>query len=65
MVDISMVQTLVVFNGEDNEGRKLSYESQLRTFRGASLVIGPHGSGVRAYNFLKICESSYGGSYKV
>ncbi len=51
-----MVQALVVFNGEDNEGRKLSYESQLRVFRGANLVIGPHGSGTRANIIFNVCE---------
>jgi hypothetical protein len=35
-----------IFNGEDAEGRKLSYENQFRIFRRAVLVLGPHGSGV-------------------
>lgn len=38
-------ETLVVFNGQDADGRKMSYENQFRTFRSATLVLGPHGSG--------------------
>jgi len=38
-------EALVVFNGQDADGRKMSYENQFRTFRSAKLVLGPHGSG--------------------
>jgi hypothetical protein len=36
----------VIFNGEDPDGRRLSYETQYRLFRRATLVVGPHGSGL-------------------
>ena len=39
-------ERIVVFNGEDTEGRRLSYEMQFKIFRRASLVVGPHGSGL-------------------
>jgi len=51
-------EALVVFNGEDEEGRKLSYETQLRTFRRASLVIGPHGSGLANVVWMQPASSS-------
>jgi hypothetical protein len=48
-------ESLVVFNGQDKDGRKMSYENQFRTFRSAKLVLGPHGSGNEKCKRTKGC----------
>ncbi len=39
-------ESLEVFDGQDPQGRRLSYEGQRRAFRRATLVVGPYGSGL-------------------
>jgi hypothetical protein len=52
-------ESLVVFNGEDPDGRKLSYETQFRTFRAATVVVGPHGSGPKAFGSFSVAHLAF------
>jgi len=39
-------EEIKIFTGEDENGNTLSMEDQFTIFRGASTIIGPHGSGI-------------------
>jgi len=46
MISFGRKEKLIIYNGEDVNGKMMTYEEQFRLFRRAKVVIGPHGSGL-------------------
>lgn len=53
LVELNRPEKLVVFNGEDETGKPLSFEAQFDLFSRASIVLGPHGAGLANLVWLK------------
>jgi hypothetical protein len=46
LIDNKIDGNLIIFSGKDEDGNTLSIEEQIRIFRSAHTVIGPHGTGL-------------------
>jgi hypothetical protein len=46
LIDNNIDGNFIIFSGKDEDGNTLSVEEQIRIFRSAHTVIGPHGTGL-------------------